>query len=96
MVEGRMKSPGFWQCFFLGEGKDREAYRDLEVHHLLHPRAHLVVEAVPLFAGLFGREHKVPLALLRALHYSLVIGADDTVVDVERATGLDLSHETCC
>lgn len=58
-------------------------YGDLKVHHLLDPGAHLVVEAEAVFPLLFCCEDEVPLALLRALHYYPVIGADYAVINVE-------------
>lgn len=67
-------------------GEGGGTYGDLEIDHLLDPGAHFVVEAEAVFPLLFRCEHKVALALLRALHYYLVIGADYAVVDVERAT----------
>ncbi len=66
-------------------GQGEGTYGDLEIDHLLDPGAHLVVEAEAVFPLLFRCEHKVTLALLRALHYYLVIGADYAVVDVEGA-----------
>jgi len=60
-------------------------YGDLEIDHLLDPGAHLVVEAEAIFALLFRCEHKVALALFRALHYYPVIGANYAVIDVEGA-----------
>lgn len=71
-------------------GRGWGIYRDLEIHHLLHPGTHLVVEAETIFAGFLGREHEVALPLLGALHYGPVIGADDAVIHVEGAAALDL------
>lgn len=73
-----------------GEGEGRAAYRDFEVNHLVRDGAHLVVEAEAVLARLVRSEDKVALALVRAVEDGLVVGADDRVVDVEGAAGLDL------
>ncbi len=64
--------------------------RNLKVHHLLGKRRHLVVEAERILARLVGREDKVALALLLAVHDLLVAGALDGVVHVKRTASLDL------
>ncbi len=69
-------------------------YGDLKVHHLLDPGAHLVVEAEAVLARLFCREDGVELPLFTVLHYDLVVGAYDAVVDVEGAARLDLYKST--
>ncbi len=69
----------------LMSGKGEGTYGDLEIDHLLDPGAHLVVEAEAVLPLLFRCEHKIALALFRALHYYLVVGADYAVVDVEGA-----------
>lgn len=66
------------------------AYRNLNVDKLLGKGAHLVAEAERVVAGLLGRKGKVALALLFARHDDLVVRGRDFVVDIERATGLDL------
>lgn len=68
-------------------------YGDFKVHELLCKCAHLVVEAEAVLADLVGCEHKVALALLRAIEDDLLwaaIGAraDNRVIDVERAARL--------
>lgn len=66
------------------------AYRNLKVNDLLGESRHLVVEAEAVLARRVGREDKVALALLGAVHHAVLIGADDLIVDVEATTGLDL------
>ena len=63
---------------------------NLKVDKLLAVRAHVVVEAELVLANIVGREDKVALLLLLALHDNLAGRARDLVVDVERASGLDL------
>jgi hypothetical protein len=65
-------------------------YGDLEIHKLLGPGAHLVVEAEAVFAHVSRREHKVALLLLLALHDDAFLWPDNLVVDVEGAARLDL------
>lgn len=67
-----------------------ETYSDLKVHHLLRKRAHLIVEAEPVFANVIRRKHKVTLALLGAIENDFISRADDRVIYVERTARLDL------
>lgn len=71
------------------EGKGRP-YRDFKINKLLGKSAHIVIKAESILACLFRGEHKVPLSLLLRAHDNLVPGTDDAVVDVERATRLNL------
>lgn len=71
------------------EGKGR-SYRDFKINKLLGKRAHIVIKAESVLACLFRGEDKVPLSLLLRAHDNLVPGTDDTVVDIERATRLNL------
>jgi hypothetical protein len=68
----------------------RGTYGDFKIHHLLRKRAHFIVEAKAILAGVIRREDKVALALFCAVEDDFVRGADDAVVDVEGAAGLDL------
>lgn len=69
------------------------SYRNLKVDVLVGIRAHLIVEAELVLARLVGREDKVALALVETLEEDLAVGVGDLVVDVERATRLDLSRQ---
>ena len=70
--------------------KARGTYRDLKVHELLCPGAHLVVEAEPVLADIIRREHKITLLLLLALQNDTFLRSHDFVIDIEGSTGLNL------
>jgi hypothetical protein len=53
-------------------------YSDLEIHHFLRERRHLIVEAEPI------------LAFLCPIKYHLLCGSVHNVIDIEGAAGLDL------
>lgn len=61
------------------------AHRDLEVHHLVGVRAHLVVEAELVFTRLLCCKDGIHLTLLAILHYDVVAGAPDAIIHVERS-----------
>lgn len=65
-------------------------YGDLEIDHLLGESAHLIVEAEAVFAHVKRCEDKIALSLLGAVENDFVCGADNRVVDIERASGLHL------
>ena len=65
-------------------------YGDLEIDHLLGKRAHLIVEAEAVFAHVKRCEDKIALSLLGAVEDDFVCGADNRVVDIERASRLHL------
>lgn len=67
-----------------------EPYRDFKINKLLGKRAHIVIKAESVLARLFRGEDEVALSLLLRAHDSLVAGTDDAVVDIERATRLNL------
>lgn len=69
---------------------DWETHGNLEVDKLLGECAHLVVEAERVVANLVRSEDKVTLALLLAVQNDLLVRGRDGVVDIKRATGLDL------
>ena len=73
-----------------GDGKGRP-YRDFKINKLLGKRAHIVIKAESVLACLFRGEDEVTLSLLLRTHNDLVAGTDDAVVDIERATRLNLS-----
>lgn len=72
-----------------GEGNGRP-YRDFKINKLLGKRAHIVIKAESVLACLFRGEDEVALSLLLRAHDDLVAGTDDAVVDIERATRLNL------
>ena len=67
------------------EHSDRRGwpYSNLEIDHLFHERAHLIVETEPVFPLLFGGEDKVALTFFLSIQYNLVVGAYDIVVHIE-------------
>ena len=65
-------------------------YRYLKIHRLLGKRAHLVVEAEPIFSSLFRRENRVHLSLLRGTHNVSVVRPCHIIFNVERAARLNL------
>ena len=67
-----------------------QTYSDLEIHHLLRKSTHLIIETEAVLARVIRREHKIPLSLLAPFQHELVVRPDNRVVDIERATGLDL------
>ena len=66
-------------------------YSDFEIHKLLRECTHLVVKAEPVFSRLACRKDEVALALLFPIHDDLVRRAHNLVVDIERASCLDLA-----
>lgn len=58
-------------------------YGNLEVHIFLGECAHLIVEAESVLSSLRGREDKVALALLLAIHNESLVWSDNLVVDIE-------------
>jgi hypothetical protein len=64
-------------------------HSNLKIHHLLRKSAHLVIEAEPILAGHSRRKHEVALSFFGTVQYNLLVRADDRVVDVEGAAGLD-------
>lgn len=82
---------GWFSCHVLSATRYAAATdRNLKVHKLLGKCAHLVVEAERVVADLLRREDKVALSLLFALQDDLSARALDSVVDIERATRLNL------
>lgn len=65
-------------------------HSDLKVHKLLGESAHLVVKAESIFSNIVGREDEVALAFLLTIHNYSFIGSDDLIVNIERASCLDL------
>ena len=65
-------------------------YGDLEIDHLLGESAHLIVEAEAVFAHVKRCEDEIALSLLGSVENDFVCGADNRVVDIERASGLHL------
>jgi hypothetical protein len=63
---------------------------NLKVDILLGKGAHLVVKAERVVTNHVGREDKVALPLLLAVHDDLAIGTLNNVVDIERTSRLDL------
>jgi hypothetical protein len=71
-------------------GTSGTTYSDLEIHHLLRERRHLIVEAEPVLSNIIRREHEVALTFLCPIKYHLLSGSIYNVVDIEGATRLDL------
>lgn len=72
-------------------GPPPESYRNLKIHCLLRKRAHIIIETKPIFALLFSREDKIPLALFGRFHDDLAIRGDHAVIEVKGPAGLDLT-----
>ena len=72
----------------------RATNRNVKVDVFLGKRAHLVVEAERVLAGLLGRKDKVAAPLLFALENDLATRALDDVVDIKRTARLDLQWES--
>src|SRR5699024_8260371 len=66
----------------------RATNRNVKVDVFLGKRAHLVVEAERVLAGLLGRKDKVAAPLLFALENDLATRALDDVVDIKRTARL--------
>lgn len=67
-------------------------YIDLKVDVFLGKGAHLVAEAERVVTGFLRSKGKVTLTLLFALKDNLAVRSLNNVVDIERATGLDLDE----
>ena len=65
----------------------------LEIDQFLGCGPPLVEETEFVFAALSRGEDGVELSLLAVVHYDLVVGANDAVVNVEGAAGLNLGKE---
>lgn len=79
-----------------GEDKGRP-YCDFKINKLLGKCAHIVIKAESVLARLFRGEDEVALSLLLRTHDDLVSRTDDAVVDIERASRLNLlksMHQT--
>ena len=66
------------------------AYRNLEINQFLCKCAHLIIETESIFALIFCCKDKIALPLLGALHYCSFVGTNHAVVNVERASRLNL------
>lgn len=66
------------------QGGDKP-YRNLEIHHLLGERAHLIIETESIFPLLLRGEDKIALPFLGTVQYHLSIRTDHLVVDIEGA-----------
>ena len=73
------------------EQKRGDAYSDFKVDKLLCKCAHLVIEAESVFSRLARSEDEVALSLLFPIHDDLVPRSHDLIIDVERASCLDLA-----
>ena len=71
-------------------GLHAETYSYLKIDNLLGKRGHLVVEAESILAAALGCEDEVALSLLLAAENDFVARRGDGVINIERATGLDL------
>lgn len=67
-------------------------YGNLEIHHLLSERRHIVIKAECVFASGQGREDKVALSFLGAILDNLAAGRGHGEIDIEGAARLDLSR----
>lgn len=79
-------------------GKDKgRPYCDFKINKLLGKCTHIVIKAESVLARLFRGEDEVALSLLLRAHDDLVSRTDDAVVDIERASRLNLlesMHQT--
>lgn len=73
--------------------KRRGAYSYLKIHHLLRKRAHLIIEAEPIFTSLLCRKHRIDLSLVRVFHDDFSIRPVDIVVNIKGAARLHLREK---
>lgn len=76
----------------MGEDKGRP-YCDFKINKLLGKCAHIIIKAESVLARLFRGEYEVTLSLLLRAHDDLISRTDDAVVDIERASRLNLPKE---